>query len=273
MAMTNFGTNDPLAVTSEPEQLAPRSSRPPLQRTAGRTVTNRFETFRCQACGRGVKRKSRQQKFCSDRCRDFARRERDASQINARTANKNSVGYQGSGQPTNPLETPIAARRAIAEDFGRGREGYAKASKLIAEIERKHPAVANQFGSGAGLWLMRKDSEITENVLTGLLRGGAFALPIHDSYLVPRQIAEKTREIMAEALAKATRKPTRVSMAISSAQVPHKTAKSTTSLLQNGPCLRGTLPPGWVAWLSPGLASMVVLSWFYAGMSELERAA
>jgi endogenous inhibitor of DNA gyrase (YacG/DUF329 family) len=103
MAMTNFGTNDPLAVTSEPEQLAPRSSRPPLQRTAGRTVTNRFETFRCQACGRGVKRKSRQQKFCSDRCRDFARRERDASQINARTANKNSVGYQGSGQPTNPL--------------------------------------------------------------------------------------------------------------------------------------------------------------------------
>jgi hypothetical protein len=78
---------------------------------------------------------------------------------------------------------------------------------------------------------------------------------------------------MAEALAKATRKPTRVSMAISSAQVPHKTAKSTTSLLQNGPCLRGTLPPGWVAWLSPGLASMVVLSWFYAGMSELERAA
>jgi hypothetical protein len=63
MAMTNFGTNDPLAVTSEPEQLAPRSSRPPLQRTAGRTVTNRFETFRCQACGRGVKRKSRHKDF------------------------------------------------------------------------------------------------------------------------------------------------------------------------------------------------------------------
>src|SRR6516225_4878238 len=65
------------------------------------TVTNRFETFRCQACGRGVKRKSRQQKFCSDRCRDFARRERDASQINGRTALKNSAGYQDSGQPTN----------------------------------------------------------------------------------------------------------------------------------------------------------------------------
>ena len=37
------------------------------------TVTNRYETFRCQACGRGVKRKSRQQRFCSDRCRDYAK--------------------------------------------------------------------------------------------------------------------------------------------------------------------------------------------------------
>ena len=172
-------------------------------------------------------------------------------------------------------ETPTAAKRAIAEYFGRGREASAKASKLIAEIERKHPAVANQFGSGAGLWLMRKDSEITENILTGLLRGGDFALPIHDSYLVPRQIAEKTREIMAEALAKATRKPTRVSMAISSAQVPDKTTKSTTSLLQNGLCLLGggAPPPGWVAWLPPGPASLAVLSYFYAGASELARAA
>jgi hypothetical protein len=70
-----------------------------------------------------------------------------------------------------------------------------------------------RIGDHGSWWLMRKDSEITENVLTRLLRGGNFALPIHDSYLVPRQIAEKTREIMAEALAKATRKPTRVSMA------------------------------------------------------------
>lgn len=35
-------------------------------------------------------------------------------------------------------ESPIAARRAIAEDLGRGREGYAKAGKLIADLERKH---------------------------------------------------------------------------------------------------------------------------------------
>jgi hypothetical protein len=62
------------------------------------TVTNRFETVRCQACGRSVNRKSRQQRYCSDRCRDFARRENKT-----RTAIKNSVLGQGAGQPTNPL--------------------------------------------------------------------------------------------------------------------------------------------------------------------------
>jgi endogenous inhibitor of DNA gyrase (YacG/DUF329 family) len=41
--------------------------------TGKRYVTNRFEAVSCQACGRKVKRKSWQQKFCSDRCRDFAK--------------------------------------------------------------------------------------------------------------------------------------------------------------------------------------------------------
>jgi hypothetical protein len=68
-----------------------------------RTVTKRFETFRCQACGRNVRRQARQQKFCSDRCRVYAHRENAASQINARTALKNPAGYQGSGPVTNPL--------------------------------------------------------------------------------------------------------------------------------------------------------------------------
>jgi hypothetical protein len=45
-----------------------------------------------------VKRKSRQQLYCSDRCRDYARRENKA-----RTAIKNAPGYPDSGEPTNPL--------------------------------------------------------------------------------------------------------------------------------------------------------------------------
>ncbi len=65
------------------------------------TVTDRYETFRCQACGRGVKRKSRQQRFCSDRCRNYAHRNAP-SQINGRTALKNASGYLDSRAVTNP---------------------------------------------------------------------------------------------------------------------------------------------------------------------------
>jgi hypothetical protein len=36
-------------------------------RNGNRNVTNRFEVVSCQACGRRAARKSRQQKFCSDR--------------------------------------------------------------------------------------------------------------------------------------------------------------------------------------------------------------
>src|SRR5215472_98534 len=61
-------------------------------------VTNRFESLSCGACGRHVTRKSRQQRYCSDRCRQYALR-----QNKARTAIKNPVGYQDSGTVTNPL--------------------------------------------------------------------------------------------------------------------------------------------------------------------------
>ena len=62
-----------------------------------RNVANRFEAVTCQACGRRTARKSRQQKFCSDRCRDYARRENKA-----RTAIKNAPEYPDGGAVTNP---------------------------------------------------------------------------------------------------------------------------------------------------------------------------
>jgi hypothetical protein len=64
---------------------------------------HKFKTVNCEACGRRVARKSRQQRYCSDRCRDFARRENKAH-----TAIKNPVLGQDTGQPTNP---PKSARK------------------------------------------------------------------------------------------------------------------------------------------------------------------
>jgi endogenous inhibitor of DNA gyrase (YacG/DUF329 family) len=57
----------------------------------------RGETIKCVACSRSVTRKSRQQRYCSDRCRQYALRENKA-----RTAIKNDSGYQDSGPVTNP---------------------------------------------------------------------------------------------------------------------------------------------------------------------------
>jgi hypothetical protein len=64
-------------------------------------ATNKYETFACGACGRRVARKSRQQRFCSDRCRNYAHRNAP-SQINGRTAIKNASGSLDSRAVTNP---------------------------------------------------------------------------------------------------------------------------------------------------------------------------
>jgi predicted nucleic acid-binding Zn ribbon protein len=44
--------------------------------TVGKKNINRLEAVSCAACGRKVKRQSRQQRYCSDRCRKFASREK-----------------------------------------------------------------------------------------------------------------------------------------------------------------------------------------------------
>jgi predicted nucleic acid-binding Zn ribbon protein len=62
-----------------------------------RAPARRHAPVRCAVCGRTVMRRSRQQRYCSDRCRDFARREK-----NARTAFKNPIVGQHTGKPTNP---------------------------------------------------------------------------------------------------------------------------------------------------------------------------
>jgi endogenous inhibitor of DNA gyrase (YacG/DUF329 family) len=51
----------------------------------------------CAACGRAVVRRSRQQRYCSGRCRQFALRENKA-----RTAIKNSAEGEDTGRVTDP---------------------------------------------------------------------------------------------------------------------------------------------------------------------------
>ena len=55
----------------------------------------------CLSCGRTVPRNARQQRYCSDRCRE---RGRDRSRKTAVEALKNAPRYPHSGAPTNPLK-------------------------------------------------------------------------------------------------------------------------------------------------------------------------
>jgi hypothetical protein len=98
-------------------------------------------------------------------------------------------------------DTPLAAQRSIANEIG-GEGAYAKAQALVRDIKAKHPAIAHMFASGAGLALMRRDSEMTEGLLLRLMARGVVALPIHDSYVVPEKSKGDLLESMAEALQK-----------------------------------------------------------------------
>jgi len=109
--------------------------------------------------------------------------------------------------------TPGTARRAVAEQLSDeddlraqpavSSSDFDRADQLIDEIERKHPAIASHFGTGAGLKLMRKDSNITEAILARSAKSEMPLVPIHDSYIVPEQHAERTKEIMDDELNKA----------------------------------------------------------------------
>jgi hypothetical protein len=102
-------------------------------------------------------------------------------------------------------DTRIAAVRSVANEL-RGEGAFTKAGRLVSDIEAKHRPIAAAFGSGAGLKLMRRDSDMTERLMLRLTKRGIPALPVHDSYIVPNRISDKGElmEGMAEALHKST---------------------------------------------------------------------
>ena len=77
-------------------------------------MSDRLAPIKCAACGRSVTRRSRQQKYCSDRCRVFAAREKTAA-----GALKVAEGHRPSGSVTNPpkLLNQINGLQGTKSDF------------------------------------------------------------------------------------------------------------------------------------------------------------
>jgi hypothetical protein len=98
-------------------------------------------------------------------------------------------------------DTRLSAVRSIAQEI-RGQGAHLKAEQLAQAIEAKHRPIASAFGTGAGLRLMRRDSDMTEHIMLRLIRKDVVVLPIHDSYIVSNSTTTKGElmEAMASAM-------------------------------------------------------------------------
>jgi hypothetical protein len=92
-------------------------------------------------------------------------------------------------------ETRQSAIRAIAREIG-GPGAFQKAEALAAELECKHKPIAHIFGSGAGLRLQRRDSDMAERILLKLADQGVVCLPIHDGFRVANRDEENLKKLM-----------------------------------------------------------------------------
>lgn len=58
------------------------------------------------------------------------------------------------------------------------------AKDIYKKLEEEHPKIKQYFGSGRGVKLQYKDSQIAERVMLNLARDNIVCLPVHDSFIV-----------------------------------------------------------------------------------------
>jgi hypothetical protein len=66
-------------------------------------------------------------------------------------------------------------------------------------IVSKYPEFRQHFGSGVGLHLQRKDSDLAEKVMLRFAAMGYACLPVHDSFIVHHDLQHELDQIMREA--------------------------------------------------------------------------
>lgn len=71
-----------------------------------------------------------------------------------------------------------------------------KIAEVVRLIEQAHPAIASYFGTGIGMELMFRESQILVEVLLTLIEHGVVALPIHDAVVVKASDESTARKVM-----------------------------------------------------------------------------
>jgi hypothetical protein len=67
---------------------------------------------------------------------------------------------------------------------------------LLQRVKETHNQIAGYINSGAGCKFQNLDSRITEAILVRMTDMGIPCLPVHDSYIVPRQHEDRLRDVM-----------------------------------------------------------------------------
>lgn len=67
---------------------------------------------------------------------------------------------------------------------------------LKARIIKLHQPIAHHFFQGAGMWLMREDSELAEQVMLHFIKMDYPCLPVHDSFIVHHGLATELEDQM-----------------------------------------------------------------------------
>lgn len=77
-------------------------------------------------------------------------------------------------------------------------------SLMLDGLRQKHPVIADDLGSDAGIELMNEDSRITEHVIKRFTERGLAVLTIHDSYIVHFSYHDLLQEVLEEAFSMVT---------------------------------------------------------------------
>ena len=94
-------------------------------------------------------------------------------------------------------------RRSSGDELG-GTLSDKQLGLLLDGLRRRHPVIADDFGSDAAITLMRQDSVITEYVIKRFTQRGLAVLTVHDSYIVHFSYHDFLQEVLEEAFAAVT---------------------------------------------------------------------
>ncbi len=67
---------------------------------------------------------------------------------------------------------------------------------LLFRTKKAHPLIADDIGTGKGIFLQNIDSNIADAIMSNLINQNIPVLPVHDSFIVPQQFEDELRRQM-----------------------------------------------------------------------------